>query len=209
MKNPCTKRIVAGVTALVAAGFTLAAQAALPSINGSIVFYGGAVLNGSISAGTEFMSYTGPAGVVNPLVLDDSQTGDYASVPGDTPVVFNPFSFNPAPASPFTLWQFSVGGNSYSLTANSFQVLLQNSRFIKIQGQGTLSITGFADTPATWTIVDTGSTPVLSFGSAAIAVPEPSSVALMLLLLSVSWLLVARRRSPSCAKCAVTVRVRK
>lgn len=206
MKNPRMKRIAGGLAIVIIAAFSFAAQAVVPSINGSITFYGGAVLNGSIGTATEFMSYSGPVGGTDPLVLDMSQTGDYASVPGDTPVAFSPFTFSPAPTAPFTLWEFTVGGISYSLTATSVHVEVQDSHFLDIQGEGTVSITGYADTPGTWTIADTGSTPVLSFGAATVAVPEPSAITLILFLLPVGWLLVVRKSTSSRAKCAVRVR---
>lgn len=206
MKKPRTSSIATGLSVLIVAGFSLAAQAVMPTINGSIAFYGGAVLDGSIGTATAFTSYVGPKDAPSPLVLADSQAGDYASVPNGTPVVFSPFTFNPAPASPFTMWQLTVGATTYSLSATSVEVVRQDNYFLNIQGQGIASITGYADTPGSWTITDTGSTPILSFGATTAAVPEPSVAAFILFLLPIGWCLAVRRKVFSPEKCAVRVR---
>jgi hypothetical protein len=144
-------------------------------------------MNGSLATATAFTSFFGPfSGEAG--VLPGAQ-GNYASIPIYAPVTFSPFSFNP-PDSNFPLWTINVGSTKYDFQATTVQVQLQNSSFLNIQGTGIASITGFTDTPGTWTITDTGGgAAMFTFGaSTSVAgVPEPSAFAMMLSFATVVW----------------------
>lgn len=177
----CSTNLIGGVVSLLMVGFAGTSHALIfPNITpgSSISFIGGATLNGPLSSATAYSTIFGTS------VLPTSQTGDYASVPGLTPVTVTPFTFSPSPASAFQLWTFAVGSTAYSfqVDANSVTVNTQNSQFLNISGAGLAHIDGFTDTPGTWSISDTGigSAPVFTFGARTTVVPEPSSVALMM-----------------------------
>jgi hypothetical protein len=190
MTKHLLRKLAAGVIGLTVA--TVGAQAQ-PTITGEISFSGGATLDGLLNTATAYTAIFGPGGpgTGDPLV-NSGATYSYASVPVDTPVRFTPFTFNPAPASPFELWSFSFGGSTYSFDVTSVVVYLpRSSTFLNLYGNGTAHITGFAPTSATWSISDTGSSgPVFSFGN-VVVVPEPSAAALVLVLGSIT--LIARR----------------
>jgi hypothetical protein len=174
----------AGISGLTAAVCSLAAQA--QPISGTIDFTGGAVLNGSLETATAFTSYFGNA-VSLPAVLGGSQTGDYQFVPTGTQVKVDPFSFDPFnPSSDLSipLWSFSVNSTEYSFTATSILVVEQSPHFLNVEGAGIASITGFADTAATWSFTDTGSGagPSFNFGGSMAVVPEPSITPLVMAL---------------------------
>jgi hypothetical protein len=178
-------------------GTAIAAHA--QPISGTINFTGGAVLNGSLETATTFTSYFGN-GVSLPTVLGGSQTGDYQFVPAGTQVMLDPFSFdpfNPSSVVSIPLWSFSVNATKYSFTATSIFVVQQSPHFLNIEGAGIASITGFADTPATWSFTDTGSGagPSFNFGGSMAVVPEPSitPLATALPLLGCALLGIRRR----------------
>ncbi|HUA38492.1 MAG TPA: hypothetical protein VMA35_08895 [Candidatus Sulfopaludibacter sp.] len=158
--------------------------------NGSINFFGGATLNGSLDTATAFTSFTGPFSG-DPGVLPGA-TGDFASIPAYSPVTFSTFSFNP-PASNFQLWTLTVGATTYTFDASSVQVDLQNSSFLNLSGTGTAIVTGYFDTPGNWTITDTGgSSATFTFGASTTVgqVPEPSVLAMGLSLAAMGWVFV-------------------
>lgn len=172
------------VAAVITASFTFGAKAQ-GYINGDISFDGGATLDATLGSATKFISIFGPGGVGDPQVLGGSQTGDYGSVATGTTASFPVFTFIPSPIVSFPLWSFTDGGNNYTFQADSITFVYQNSMFLDIAGTGTASITGFLNTPGTWSIVDTGqsSSPVFTFGAATQVtgppVPEPSAFALL------------------------------
>ena len=176
--------------ALMISGFA-AVQA--QSITGSIQFVGGATLNGPIATATAYTAFFGPGGTGTlPQVLGGSQSGDYAGVPTGTLTTITPFSFNPSGAPVMPLWTFTVGATTYSFDATSITVDFQSSAFLNIEGTGVAHITGFSDTPGTWSFTDTGlgATPVFTFGGATTVVPEPSVTELAMMaapLLGFAW----------------------
>jgi PEP-CTERM motif len=180
---------IAGITVAVA---PMAAQA--QSISGTISFTGGANLDEPIATATQYISYFGVS-TPNPVVLGGSQTGTFAAVPAMTQVTFLPFTFLPFTA-PQTLWSFTSGGDTYSFTATSLTDINQVG-YLNIQGSGTLSVTGFANTPATWSYTDTGSGTAVSFGASITATPEPSTIALMAVfgLIGCAIQIAARRKT--------------
>jgi len=171
-------------------------------INGQIQFNGGATLDtGNLATATAFTSIFGPGGPSTmPQVLGGgTQTLDYSSVPDGTPVNFSTFSFSAASVTP--LWSFAVGTTAYSFDATSVTVAFQSSYFLDITGTGVAHITGFNDTTGVWEVTDTGAggTPVFTFGAATDLsgnpTPEPSTTALLLLFLPVTWVAFRARRN--------------
>jgi hypothetical protein len=185
--------LLATVSGLAAAVCSIAADA--QPISGTIDFTGGAVLNGSLETATTFTSYFGN-GVSMPTVLGGSQTGDYQFVPAGTQVMIDPFSLNPSSVPPIPLWSFSVNSTHYSFTATSILVVNQSANFLNVEGTGVASITGFADTPATWSFTDTGSGagPSFNFGGSIAVVPEPSITPLIMALPLLGFMLFDIRR---------------
>jgi hypothetical protein len=167
------KKFLVGVTLVVALlGFTVFNAAATP-ISGTIYFGGGlGTLDAALGSANAFTSITG---VDVTLVL-----GDYSPVPLNTPVTFSTFTFDPWGGSVIPLWTFTVGGLTYSLDATSLDISFQIPNFLNLEGKGVAHITGFDDTPGTWTITGTGTTGALivSFG-ATTTVPEPASMLLL------------------------------
>lgn len=186
MKTNSLKKLVGGGVILFAmvAGVVVHGQV---YINGSIDFFGGATMNGSLNTATAFTSFLGPFGG-QPGVLPGA-TGDYASIPNYSPVTFSTFSFNP-PDSNFQLWSLSVGSTTYTFDASTVQVDLQNSSFLNLSGTGTALITGFLPTSGNWTITDTGGgSAMFTFGASTTVagVPEPSVFVLVLSFAVMGW----------------------
>jgi hypothetical protein len=87
----------------------------------------------------------------------DDATGIYATlgVTNQTPVAFSGFKFNPPVGAITPLWTFDIGP-----TVFSFDAISETATFVPgngagewvIIGTGVASITGFDNTPATWTL---------------------------------------------------------
>jgi len=173
------------------------------SISGTISFTGGADLNAALITATAYTGFFGSGGA-SPVVLGGSQTGSYAGVAASTPVTFYSFTFLPFTTSPQTLWSFTSGATTYSFKATSLTEIDQPG-YLNLQGIGTASITGFADTPATWSFTDTGigAGPGFSFGASITATPEPSTVSLLavLPLIGLAFRVAAKRKSSLRAGC--------
>jgi hypothetical protein len=174
MKTRIRKILAACVVALLVVGFSGRTQAQIYIPSGSsISFIGGATLNGPIA------SATGYSTIFSTSVLPGAQMGAYGGVPDSTAVTFSPFTFSPSPTSAFQLWTFTVGATTYSfeVDANSVSVAQQDATFLNITGTGEAQITGYSDTPGTWSLTDTGlgSAPVFTFGASTTVVPEPSA----------------------------------
>jgi len=153
----------------------MAFNAAATPINGTIYFGGGlGILDQPLGSADAFTSITG--------VKATLATGDYSPIPIGTEAAFTSFTFYPFVGSVFPLWTLTVGPTTYSLNATSLDVYKQIPNFINLEGKGVATITGFDDTPGTWTITGTGTTGALivSFGATttATAVPEPASMLL-------------------------------
>ena len=194
MKSRILRTLVVGVVIFLVAGFseTTRAQIYIPT-DSSISFIGGATLNGSIGSATAYNS------IFATSVLPGSQTGAYAGVPDSTPVTFSPFTFNPSPTSAFQLWTFSVGQTTYSfeVDASSITIAHQDSTFLNITGSGMAEISGYSDTPGTWSLTDTGigSAPVFTFGASVAVVPEPSPALFLGLGVFLVLILTLRRKA--------------
>ncbi len=123
----------------------------------------------NLTVATQFTSFTG-------VVVTDPH-GDYAGTEG-APVTFTvPLVF--APATPVTpLWQFTFGGNVYSLDAVTMDVVLRTSNLLALEGEAVAKITGFADTPGYWNLTANRAGASFSFSSSAEAIPEPTGFVL-------------------------------
>jgi hypothetical protein len=177
------RRLFAAVVAGVAVVFSSTQARAAAPVTGTISFTGGADLNGSLSTATAYTGFFNSGLITMPVVLGGSQTGSFASVPTGTQVTFYPFTFLPFTA-PRTLWSFTAGADTYSFTATSLVNVTPLPSYLNLQGSGVVSITGFADTAATWSYTDTGSGagPGFNFGASITATPEPSTASLMTVL---------------------------
>lgn len=205
MKTIICMRLAVGTVALAFGVFAATTQAApLIAAGSQISFVGGASLNGPISTATAFTDIFGPGGIgSDPMVLAGTQTGDYASVPNGTTAAFQVFTFDPVPTAPtpLSLWSFSAGATDYSFQIDAAsmtvtKVSAAGAAFLVINGTGTAMISGYAPTPAKWSIGSTGAgaVPVLTFGAGGITlVPEPSAVAMLLALVPMAGLLVIRK----------------
>ncbi len=146
-------------------------------IQGTIDFSGVAVLDSAIPNATT-IKFT--SAIVGPK----SPTGDYATVPTITTLV----TF---PGSPFSLsvgtnisqlWTFNVDSTVYSF----LNALITDSKqtgpepaFLNVAGTGTARITGFDDTPGSWSLTSTDpNTTLIQFTSQA-TVPEPATMLLL------------------------------
>jgi hypothetical protein len=193
--------LIALAAGLAVAVSALAAQG--QSIYGTINFTGGAVLNGPLKTASTYNSYFGSPGPL-PEVLGGSQTGAYQFVPAGTQVTIDPFSFepyNPSSALSIPLWSFSVGATQYSFTATSILFVRQATGFLNVQGSGIASITGYADTAATWSFTDTGSGagPSFNFGGSMAVAPEPFFTSLVVAVSLAGYVLLGIRRKPRLA----------
>jgi len=192
-------RLFAAVVVGVVAVFSSTLARSQP-ITGSLSFTGGADVSGGTNGLSTATAYTGffdTASITKPVVLGGSQTGSFASVPTGTQVTFYPFTFLPFTA-PQTLWSFTVGADTYSFTATSLVNVTPLPSYLNLRGTGIVSITGFANTTATWSYTDTGmgAGPGFNFGASITATPEPSTASLMAVLglVGVAVRIAARRK---------------
>ena len=174
------------VSALAILGSATRAEAT--SISGFVSFAG----NFAPTGGTGLADATG-IDILGPLTNNvfvtcafaGTCTGDYASLNNPVPVIatYNDFTFSPppAPGSPIApLWTFLWAGKTYSFDLATVTIHTQDAQFLTLRGTGTLKITGFDDTPGTWSFSGdtTKRSAVIAFSSTATAVPEDGSTAL-------------------------------
>jgi hypothetical protein len=160
------------------------ANAAAP-IQGEIDFGGVVTYNTtSLATATQVTQWN------NSIVLQ--RTGDFANPtysidPGDPATMTAPWTFNsgtpgtPAPGPALNaLW--SIGGFTFDLSSS--MVASQNSTFLDVEGTGTISGNGFDPTPGTWSFTSTksdgGTSNSFGFQAQSAAVPEPSSILLLM-----------------------------
>jgi hypothetical protein len=163
------------------------------TINGSIAFNGTPVFDNTndVSLATRFTALN------NASVAPGQQFGDYATIPDNQTAAFAPFIFVPTtvPASP--LWQVTFNGTTYSFFATTMIASYDSElRIWNIGGDGFARVDNFADTPGTWNFSAGQIGQSFYFGSSSVAVPEPSSSALVLLSVSclLGWRMRARQR---------------
>lgn len=176
MKIPAVRRCCFS-TAIIAALALVSFSANAQPITGSISFGGGSFMNGTVSNATAYTGFFLPGAVGMPD--SGAATGSFGTVPNGTQGSFNLFTFAPF-AGPQLLWSFSIGDVTYSFTADT---LTENKNIIQVtlQGSGFLSITGYADTPATWSYVNTSNpgNSMFSFEAMMTATPEPSPLSIL------------------------------
>ena len=147
-------------------------------ITGSIGFGASGVTIDSVN-----LSTATTFSVANPFTTTES--GTYASVPLETSVTFNGFTFNPPAASVDPLWTFDIGTTAYSFDATSVTSSYNSIlRQWDIGGKGIAMVTGFSDTPGEWNVnlSQTGASFVFdaSEGSLPPSVPDGGSTVAML-----------------------------
>ena len=174
--------MVSGALVLLALLGCLPSATATP-ITGSVSFGGLVVANGpDFNTSTE-VSFPKPIAVEQTL-------GDFASLAGGTVTFYDfrtDFSFTPV------IPQWEGGGFSFDLM--TLTNVFKDANYLLLQGTGVLHGKGFDDTPGLWNFSanNLGGTFSLSAGTAADAVPEPSSLLLIGAGLSVIGLASWRR----------------
>ena len=183
-------------TALAAIALGSAAQAAsfIGAINFSSGPGGGVELrNASGMVTTDILEATGIQSWLLPQV--DVRSGSFISVTeGEMVSMSQPWVFTPStPLSP--LWTIA-GPDNFAFHLASATVELQTA-FLLISGTGTLTGTGYDNTPATWFFSTQGvaTDGKFSWSSSTTAIPEVGTPALLGLTLLRACLL--RRRNPT------------
>jgi hypothetical protein len=174
------KSLLVGIIGVIVIVLGASAQAALLDPGSGIAFgqlYGFAQTGGTDLSNNTGFSFSGPA---NALVVD--ATGTFASLglPGFLTLVnFNDFTFAPASAvSGQTLWNFFYGGDSFSLTMDTVQIVSRNGSSLVLSGLGAFSVTGYDLTPGTWTFTANQDGGAYSFSASAASVPEAGALLL-------------------------------
>jgi hypothetical protein len=118
------------------------------------------------------------------VIVFGGGSGDFTGLfPDLTAVTWtSPLTFSPSVSPLGTLWSVSFGGNTASFDATGGSGLVDGQGFLSITVSGSLSLTGFNDTPGVLTISSQGGQGVnVSFSAttAATPIPEPASLALL------------------------------
>jgi hypothetical protein len=175
MKNKLIKLLVVGSIV----GSSVAVQAV--PITGSIAFSGGVSVNNvTLGSATAITGYSGET-------VSGLHSGSYAGVPTGTPTTFATFNFVTPVLPAGSLWTFTLAGP----VVYKFQATTENvpgwdpiNHAWSISGGGLADITGFDQTPGTWTLSITQSGDSLSFASTAAAtqssVPDGGTTVLLL-----------------------------
>jgi hypothetical protein len=124
-------------------------------------------------------------------------TGDFAGVPFGTLVTIqDPFVFDPAGSGavdPF--WTFNSGGLIYSFALEDWMINERQVDFLDLTGTGTVSITGYDDTPFNWALsLDEAGEMIAAVSMSNSPVPLPEPGTLGLLGLGLLGMGIARRR---------------
>ncbi len=159
--------------ALACTALPLDANAA--SIIGDITMSGDFVPTGG--TGVDLSDATGLDFLDNDFNVE-SATGDFMASgisTGDDGVI-NDFQFAPLLPSPVDpLW--SIAGFSFVMDSVPFK--FQNSLFLILEGGGTISASGFDDTPGTWQFSANNAGSLFNFSAGFSSVPEPSTMFLV------------------------------
>ena len=153
----------------------MAFNAMATPITGAISFMGGDTTDNMADL-TRAKQFTGFTNVVSTL-----RTGDYASIPVGTDVMFTPFTFAPVTVPISPRWKFDYYFNTYSFKATGLKVSSQRMNSIAIYRTGIASITDFDDTPGNWIFTANHDGDTASFNASTDVAPVPEP-AIMLLL---------------------------
>ena len=156
--------------------FMATAAMAVP-ITGSIDFLGIVEYTG----GTTPSTATG-IHFDNPLIVGLAGTGNYANIVANA--TFKDFQFSPVltPSPVDPLWTFNYNNKTYDFIMSSVNSSVSpDGSSLTLVGTGTLQITGFTDTPGTWSFTTQGDEKYLGFSaeSTVAPVPEPGTVILL------------------------------
>lgn len=107
----------------------------------------------------------------------NTASGSFSPIPvlPPTAVTFKDFVFNP-PAEVDNLWQLTYDSVTYAFDLKDIAVVFQSSAGLILEGTGILHVTGYDDTPGSWTF--SGQRTGMTF-SAASTVPEPGTMILL------------------------------
>ena len=154
-------------------------------ITGDITFAGGVELDTS-SAGTatEVLSWTGPGGTGEPIVISDD--GSFSGIaPGTEASFTSPWLFNSGAVA--ALW--SVGGFTFDLTESHIVFQGGSPAGVLVDGTGTVSGNGLDATEMTWSFTTQDpsasgdESSIFSFSAASgtvTAVPDGGTTAMLL-----------------------------
>ena len=162
-------------TALLSMAMTLHAE----QINGAITFGLGTVELDTASAGTAtaVTAWHGAGGIGNPLVL--SSDGDFAAfAPAGSDVIFAaPWNFASGLVASFWI----AGGFTFNLTESHIFSQGGFPASVTVDGTGFVTGNGFEPRFGLWSFStqDPSAGGLFSFSAAAMAVPEPTTVALL------------------------------
>jgi hypothetical protein len=121
-------------------------------ISGIVSFSGGVTVdNSNLTLATRFTSFAG-------VTVAQGATGDYSGLTPGLTVAMTPFSFAPFPGQVARLWQCSQGGVTYSFDLTTLRIDSRFTRALFLSGTGVARITGYDDTPGTWSFSMQGST---------------------------------------------------
>ncbi len=181
-----SSRTVLGISGVVLAFALFAGQAQAVQITGSISFGMSGV---AANAGGPLPNFTGATMIdfadATPNGSVQSSSGDFATAGFTflTPVTFYDLDFG-TPGLPLApLWTGTSGPNTASFDLLALTIDGQTANTLDLSGSGVLKLTGYEDTPASWTLsgdITTGSVVFgLSSTNTANPVPEPSILALL------------------------------
>jgi hypothetical protein len=197
MKHLLKRTVMSGALLVV---LVLVGSARLAS--GAVVYcqigmMGKATLDAPLSTATAF------------TLFENARVGcgtDAFAVPGaiglNTPVTFSPFSFDPLPPTPISMWSFTSNDVEYELKLDSLnfeRFLFGGNEFLNFSGQGFLFVNGVRHAPAdfcfsTQQCVDsTGTTVTWSAQTTVPHVPEGGS-AVIFIFIGIIGIEVFRRR---------------
>lgn len=141
-----------------------------PLIDGAIQFFGSANASGPSVGPPVTIHFTNPWHSL-------AGTADYSSVPFGTSTAFADFTFSGDGTAvtlfgPVTLWSFTFGGANYSFDLLSLTNGHAADGSMSFTGEGVAHITGFADTPANFSLQGSGNGFQFVLSSSTTAVPE-------------------------------------
>lgn len=184
------KSVRALATAAFAAALLAVAGAHAAPLQGQIGFGGAFTPTG----GTGLGDATGLE-IIDSVVLQDSQEGDFVGIPDGETVIWSPLTFDPPDLPVTPLWFIEpTPGVVFEFDLLTVEVLVQNESFLALGGTGTLMATGFDPTAGTWSFNSEGGLAgVFTFSSNTVT-PMPAPATLLLVGLGLVALGRVRRR---------------